>query len=88
MIQMGKVYENLMVDLQPTNEKLIARAKRIVSEATGCDEQTAVSYLQQANHQSKVAIVMILTKCSYEEALQRLEQSQQSIRKAVNRDCG
>jgi N-acetylmuramic acid 6-phosphate etherase len=87
MIHMGKVYENLMVDLQPTNDKLIARAKRIVREATGCDEQTAVSYLQKTNNQTKVAIVMILTQCSYEEALQRLKEGQQSIRKAVNRDC-
>lgn len=84
MIQVGKVYDNLMVDLQPTNDKLVSRAKRIIREATGCDEQTAANYLERANNQSKVAIVMILTKCTYDEALQRLQQGQQSIRKAIH----
>ena len=62
MIKLGKVYSNLMVDVQATNEKLRARAVRIVIEATGCDENTAVEALKSCNGSAKAAVELILTK--------------------------
>ncbi|MFF2877595.1 N-acetylmuramic acid 6-phosphate etherase [Gottfriedia sp. NPDC057991] len=83
MIGIGKVYKNLMVDLQLTNSKLVDRAKRIIVEATGCDYETASNYLQKANNQTKVAIVMILTGMNYDEALISLNQARGFISKVV-----
>jgi len=80
MIGIGKVFENLMVDVQPTNKKLIERSKRIIMEATGVDYETAQSYFHRANQQVKAAIVMILLSCSYDEAIDRLEKSNGFIR--------
>ncbi|MCK1995161.1 N-acetylmuramic acid 6-phosphate etherase [Peribacillus muralis] len=84
MVGVGKVYGNLMVDLQLTNEKLVERAKRIVMEATSCTYNTAEEYLAKADSNSKLAIVMILTGLSLEESLKRLEQTQGFIRQAIN----
>lgn len=72
-----------MVDVQLTNEKLVERAKRIVMDATDCDAGTAQDYLKQADHKPKIAIVMILTGLSKEEAVQRLEASQGFVRQAI-----
>ena len=84
MIKTGKVFGNLMVDLQLTNEKLIERGKRIIMEATGCDETVAKNYLNQADHKPKIAIMMILTGLSKEKAIQKLENSEGFIKKAIN----
>ncbi|WP_419893393.1 N-acetylmuramic acid 6-phosphate etherase [Oceanobacillus kimchii] len=81
MIGVGKVYENLMVDLQPTNKKLVDRSKRIIVEATQVDYATAENYLQKANNSVKTAIVMILLNCNFEEATQHLDQAEGFIRK-------
>ena len=62
MIKLGKVYSNLMVDVQATNEKLKARAVKIVVEATGCSNETAVEALSSAKGSAKMAIYLILTK--------------------------
>ncbi|PFJ15739.1 N-acetylmuramic acid 6-phosphate etherase [Bacillus cereus] len=83
MVGLGKVYGNLMVDVQLTNEKLIERAKRIVMDATSCDYETAELYVAKADNKPKVAIVMILAGFSKEEAIQRLEETQGFIRQAV-----
>ncbi|MGH0599846.1 N-acetylmuramic acid 6-phosphate etherase [Bacillus mycoides] len=83
MVGLGKVYGNLMVDLQLTNEKLVERAKHIVMEATSCDYETAELYLSKADNKPKIAIVMILAGFSKEEAIQRLEETQGFIRQAV-----
>jgi N-acetylmuramic acid 6-phosphate etherase len=80
MIGIGKVYENLMVDVQPTNKKLVERSKRIIMEATGVDYDTAQTYFLRANQEVKPAIVMILLNCSHEEALDKLEKSNGFIR--------
>jgi N-acetylmuramic acid 6-phosphate etherase len=80
MIGIGKIYENLMVDVQPTNKKLVERSKRIIMEATGVDYDTAQTYFLRANQEVKPAIVMILLNCSYEEALDKLEKSNGFIR--------
>jgi N-acetylmuramic acid 6-phosphate etherase len=83
MVQMGKVYRNLMVDLNPSNLKLIDRAKRIIMQATGVNENTAHTALQDANLKAKVAIVMIKNKCSATEAIHRLEKANGFIHKAI-----
>ena len=61
MIKLGKVYSNLMVDVQATNDKLKARALRIVMEATECTEETAVKALSQCQGNAKSAIDLILS---------------------------
>lgn len=83
MIGIGKVYQNLMVDVKSTNEKLIERAKRIIMEATQVDYETAGKYYEEANSHVKTAIVMILLQCSYEEAVGKLEESGGFIRKSI-----
>ncbi|RKN85594.1 N-acetylmuramic acid 6-phosphate etherase [Paenibacillus ginsengarvi] len=75
MIRIGKVYGNLMVDLQPTNEKLVYRAKRIIRMATGASqEQVDEAYLLAGGH-VKTAIVMILAGVNRAEAGELLQQS-------------
>lgn len=83
MIKRGKVYKNLMVDVRPTNAKLIQRQKNIVCAATGCDENTATHTLHTANGETKTAIVMLLLNTDAETARQRLADSQGHIRHAL-----
>ncbi len=83
MVGIGKVYGNLMVDLQLTNEKLVERAKRIIMEATDCSYETAEEYLEKANRKPKIAIIMILANVSFEEAVNRLEAAEGFIRNAI-----
>ncbi|RYL93075.1 N-acetylmuramic acid 6-phosphate etherase [Sporolactobacillus sp. THM7-4] len=84
MIGIGKVYENLMVDVQPTNEKLVERSRRIIIEATGVDPTTAEKYYQKAGQNVKAAIIMILLGCPHGEAILRLKQAKGFIRKALD----
>ncbi|HEY4537875.1 MAG TPA: N-acetylmuramic acid 6-phosphate etherase [Erysipelothrix sp.] len=58
MIKMGKVYGNLMVDVKPTNAKLVERAKGIIMKATGCDYDRASTLLEESDQHVKLAIVM------------------------------
>ncbi|MGL6167486.1 MAG: N-acetylmuramic acid 6-phosphate etherase [Fusobacteriaceae bacterium] len=83
MIKLGKVYGNLMVDVQSTNEKLVERAKKIVSEATGVDTETAAIYLKETNSNVKLAIFMILSKLNIEDAREKLEKNSGYIAKAL-----
>jgi N-acetylmuramic acid 6-phosphate etherase len=83
MIGIGKVYKNLMVDVQPTNRKLIERSKRIIMQATGADRATADAYYEKANAQVKVAILMILLGCTREEAEKRLIRTNGFVRRAI-----
>jgi N-acetylmuramic acid 6-phosphate etherase len=75
MIKLGKVYQNLMVDVQCSNEKLRNRAVRIVQEATGKDADTASSALQEANGHAKTAIVMLLLGVTAEQAANKLSEA-------------
>lgn len=75
MIRTGKVYGNLMVDVEATNAKLVERQKRIVMEATDCDRATAERALTEADNHCKTAIVMILAGLSADEARTRLQSS-------------
>ena len=83
MINLGKTYKNLMVDVKTSNAKLEARAKKIIMEATEVDFDTAANYLAQANNHVKTAIVMILNNVDVTEARKRLTQSDGIIRKTI-----
>lgn len=83
MTGIGKVYENLMVDLKITNIKLQERAKNNVMQITGCSYEVAQEALEKAGNQVKVAIVMVLLQCNKEKALERLNESSGFIMEAI-----
>jgi N-acetylmuramic acid 6-phosphate etherase len=83
MIRLGKVYENLMVDLQTRSDKLVARAKRIVGALGGVSEAEAARALKKAGGSAKVAIVMLRRGASREQALALLEKSGGMLRGAL-----
>ena len=85
MINLGKTYGNLMVDLQVSNIKLRDRAMRIIQAATSCDFKRAQEALQESKDQVKVAIVMILLDSSAEKALELLEASGSRVRAALDK---
>lgn len=83
MIRLGKVYGNMMVDLQMNSKKLEERSKRTVIMVTGVDYKKAEEVLQQANGHVKTAIVMILKNVGRDEAQRRLEMSDGFVRGAI-----
>ena len=83
MVGIGKVYQNLMVDVQQTNEKLRVRARNMVMDATGCSCERAAALLDQAGGAAKTAIVMELLNCGAEEAAQKLQGSHGHIRQCL-----
>ena len=85
MVLMGKCYQNLMVDVQATNEKLRHRAVNIVMQATECDCDTAKHYLSLADNQAKLAIMMILGNLDKAQASVLLTQSQGKLGQAVQK---
>ena len=84
MIKLGKVYSNLMVDLNATNHKLVERAESIFIEITGATPETAKEYLKQANYRVKPAIVMYERGCSLTEALGLLGENSGFLRKVIS----
>ncbi len=83
MIRLGKVYGNMMVDLQMTSKKLEERSKRTVMMVTGVSYEEAERVLEQAGGHVKTALVMILAGVSAEEARDRLEKADGFVRKAI-----
>jgi len=83
MVGCGKTYGNLMVDVDPCNEKLVVRVRNIVMEATGCDRERAEKAIAEAGGHAKTAITMILADCSAEEARERLRKADGHVRKAI-----
>lgn len=83
MILMGKCYQNLMVDVQASNEKLKARAIRIVMQATDCDKILAEETLKQADQNAKLAIMMILSGLDRAQAEALLEKHQGKLQLAL-----
>jgi len=83
MILMGKCYQNLMVDVQASNEKLKARAIRIVMQATDCDKTLAEETLKQADQNAKLAIMMILSGLDRAQAEALLEKHQGKLQLAL-----
>lgn len=84
MIKLGKVYSNLMVDVRATNEKLVARAKRIVMLATGVGEDTAGVVLKENDYDVKLAIFIIMTGLDRDKAKDILNRHRGYIQKAID----
>lgn len=83
MVRCGKTYENLMVDVVPSNEKLRVRAENIVMEAASVTREQAQEALRQSHDRVKTAILMLLIGCGPEEAEARLEKTNGHIRQAM-----
>ena len=83
MVLIGKCYQNLMVDVQASNEKLKARALKIVMEATECGNEAAANVLAKANGQVKLAILMQLSGLDALEAQSLLDKSNGKLRQAL-----
>jgi N-acetylmuramic acid 6-phosphate etherase len=84
MVRLGKVYGNLMVDMQPTNAKLRRRAVRILRQATGADPETARVALDETGYEVKPALVMLLTGVDATQARRRLAAAGGLVRGAVD----
>ena len=84
-IMMGKVYGDLMVDVMPTNKKLVKRAVDIISEVTGCDRALAEKTLVKSGMRPKVACLMIARGISKKEAGQRLDANDGFLRRALEK---
>ncbi|VGM95434.1 N-acetylmuramic acid 6-phosphate etherase [uncultured Avibacterium sp.] len=83
MVLMGKCYQNLMVDVQASNQKLVARAVRIVMQATDCTAEQAEQTLNAAHNNAKVAILMLLADLDYPSAVQLLRENQGRLQGAL-----
>lgn len=84
MIRLGKVYENMMIDLQMTNKKLVERSKKIVMTITGLSYDEATTALEKAKGHVKTALVMIKANVDYKEAKERLKRADGFVRKAIS----
>ena len=83
MVRLNKVYGNLMVDLKATNAKLVRRAIRLTSFATGADEEAARAVLEQCDFHVKTAIVALSKQTGVEEARAALDAARGSVRQAL-----
>ena len=83
MIKIGKTYENFMIDLMPTNEKLKDRAIRIVSEIAGVNASTALKTLLECNWKVKESILMLQCDLTFEEAQEALKKNCGVLRRAL-----
>jgi N-acetylmuramic acid 6-phosphate etherase len=84
MVQMNKVYENLMVDLRATNTKLWDRAARIISTLTNLPREQAMELLKQSDGHVKVAIVMHKRGLSADDARALLSKHDGNLREAID----
>ncbi|WNZ26546.1 N-acetylmuramic acid 6-phosphate etherase [Leptolyngbya sp. NK1-12] len=84
MIKIGKVYGNLMVDVQASNQKLVERCKRIVCEATGVERCRAEELLTLTNYDVKLAILIQQTGLTIEAATQLLQQAEGYLQRAID----
>ena len=87
MVKIGKCYQNLMVDVKVSNEKLAARAIRIVMQATGCTRQTATDVLEQSQYDVKAAILMQLSSVSFAQARRILDEASGHLRAAIEQSA-
>lgn len=83
MIKLGKVYGNLMVDVRPSNEKLVIRAKKIIATCTGCSNEMAEEFFEKSNRNVKVAIFMILSNLDRKQSIEVLEKNNGRIKEAL-----
>lgn len=80
MIKIGKVYDNLMVDVKPTNEKLVDRASKIISQVSGCDYEKSTKLLNEADNNVKLAIIMATKDVDSKKAREILDRNKGFIR--------
>lgn len=85
MIKIGKVYHNLMIDVQPTNKKLEERARNIICMCTNCDVNDADEYLIKSNYNVKIAICMILTHKDFKTCNNILIKENWNVSKAIRK---
>lgn len=83
MVRIGKVYQNLMVDMQATNIKLVDRACRMVCQATGCSAEEAETALKQTQYEVKTAILMVLSGLAADQAKSLLTRHKGFLRAAL-----
>lgn len=82
-VRLGKTYENMMIDLQQTNKKLVERSKRIVMMITGVEYDDATKFLEITNGHVKTALVMIIANVDLDAANKRLKKADGFVRKAI-----
>ena len=85
MIQIGKVYNNLMVDIQASNAKLVDRGVRIIMEVVGTDYKTAQTALERAGGSAKTAIVMLVKGIDRKPAVALLEENDGFLRRVLEK---
>lgn len=83
MVKYGKVYKNLMVDVQPTNMKLVERAKRIIMQSSECSYEEADKYLKDSGENVKIAICMALTGLARSDCETILNRNEGNISRAI-----
>lgn len=85
MIKLGKVYGNLMIDVRPTNEKLVERSKNIIINCTGVSREVATDIFEKSGRDVRVAIFMALTNLNREESIKLLEENENNISKSLEK---
>lgn len=85
MIQLGKIYKSYMVDVQPTNQKLVARAKYIIQQTTACSPEEAEIVFQAAGKNVKLAILMQLSGLSKQESDLLLQKKQGNVALSIKK---
>lgn len=88
MVRLGKVYGNLMVDVQASNQKLEERAIRLIQYATTVSKHQAITVLKEASGSVKLAIIMLKLGLNAEEARQKLYRARGHARAALDEECG
>lgn len=83
MVRFGKVYGNLMVDVQPTNEKLVDRGQRIVAQVASIEKERAAELLKLADNDVKTAIVTAIKNMPPEEAKELLREARGHLRRVI-----
>lgn len=83
MVKLGKVYQNLMIDVKPLNAKLVERVKSMVIETTNCSTETAEQALKDANGNAKIAILIIEKNINAKEAQEKLKQHSDKLSDAL-----
>ena len=84
MLRLGHAYENLMIDLTKSNQKLRERAHRILVEASGKDVSAVEHALRQSEHNLRVALIMLKRRISVENARKVLQRSGGDLRRALS----
>jgi N-acetylmuramic acid 6-phosphate etherase len=88
MVRLGHLYDNLMIDVARTNEKLRDREKRILMEASGRDLSAVEHALRQSKHNLRLALIMLKRNISAEQAKKRLAAARGHLRRALGEQAG